>query len=86
MDTPFPNDGTRHLDQQVHAALARATASLSPASAALALLDWSAHLASSPSRQIELAAPALRHAEEFARYVRESGFAGALRPCKDLRR
>lgn len=76
MDTPFPNDGTQHLDQQVHAALARATASLSPASATLAFLDWSAHLASSPGRQIELAALALRHAEEFARYVRESGFAG----------
>ncbi|PZQ10458.1 MAG: poly-beta-hydroxybutyrate polymerase [Rhodanobacter denitrificans] len=80
-DTIFPQDGTRRLDQQAHAALARATASLSPASAALAFLDWSAHLASSPGRQVELFALALHHAEEFARYVRESALAGGARCC-----
>lgn len=80
IDTIFPHDGTRRLDRQLHAALARATASLSPASTALAFLDWSAHLMSSPGRQVELLELALTHAEEFARYVRESA-AGGARCC-----
>lgn len=77
MDTTSPLAGTQRLDRFVHAALARATASLSPASAALALLDWSAHLATSPGRQLELAELALRQAEAFAAYALASGEASA---------
>ena len=64
------------LDQQVHAALARATSSLSPAALMLAAADWSAHLAGSPGKQMELGRLALRQAEQLAGYLRECVLAG----------
>jgi len=64
------------LDVKVHAALARATASLSPASALLAGLDWGAHLAVSPGKQMELALLAFQQAEQLSGYLRECLLAG----------
>lgn len=72
-DTPLPLAATARIDQQVHAAMARATASLSPASVALAFLDWAAHLTSSPGRQIELGVLAAQQAAAFARYLAAGG-------------
>lgn len=65
----IPSVDPARLDQHVRAMLARATASLSPASAALAILDWWMHLASSPGKQMDLAALAARQAGAFARYL-----------------
>ncbi|WNL44155.1 alpha/beta fold hydrolase [Dyella sp. BiH032] len=48
------------LDQRVHAGLARATFSVSPASLTLAWADWAMHLLGSPGKRMELA----RHAGE----------------------
>ena len=59
------------LDTQARAAIARATASLSPASGLLAWLDWSAHLACSPGRQLELARLTLRQAKQLSDYLGE---------------
>ncbi len=72
------------IDPQFHAAVARATASLSPTSIALPLLDWALHLASSPGKQLDLAGQAVAQAGQLARYTREALFAApgtGLRPC-----
>lgn len=42
------------LDRLLHAAQARFTGSLSPASLILAFMDWSLHLANAPARRLEL--------------------------------
>ncbi len=56
--------------------MARASASLSPASGLLAWLDWLAHLAVSPGKQMELGRLALRQAEQLSNYPRECLLAG----------
>ena len=70
MSTDAPDSAAIRLDQQVHAALARATSSLSPMALMLALADWSAHLAASPGKQMGLARLALQQAEQLAAYLR----------------
>ena len=60
------------VDQKFHAALARATASLSPASCLLAVLDWALHLAVSPGKQFDLQRLALSELGEWNRYLRDS--------------
>jgi polyhydroxyalkanoate synthase len=72
-DTPSP---AQHLDQQAHAAIARATGALSPTSALLAYLDWAMHLAASPGKRGELAMLAMNNALHVARYASQA----ALRP------
>jgi polyhydroxyalkanoate synthase len=62
----------RRLDQKFHAALARTTASLSPASCLLAFLDWALHLAASPGRQFELLRLARSEMGAWNRYLRDS--------------
>jgi hypothetical protein len=44
------------LDRAAHAALARLSTGLSPASASLAMLDWAQHLAIAPGKWIDLMA------------------------------
>ncbi|MBR0774475.1 polyhydroxyalkanoic acid synthase [Bradyrhizobium diazoefficiens] len=51
---PYP------LDRGFHAALARFTGGISPVALSLAWLDWSAHLAAAPQRQMEIARNVLR--------------------------
>jgi len=55
------------LDRLVHAGEGRASLGLSPLAPALAILDWSAHLANAPFRRLELAGSALA---QWARFVR----------------
>ena len=62
---------TAQLDTLAHAALARSTGALSPASALLAWQDWSAHLAASPGKQIALAQLAATQAGALARFYRD---------------
>lgn len=73
---PAPLAATARLDVQVHTALARASASLPPASTLLAGLNWAAHLAMSPGRQMELGRLALRQAEQLSNYLRDCPLAG----------
>ncbi len=62
---------TAQLDTLAHAALARSTGALSPASALLAWQDWSAHLAASPGKQIALAQLAATQAGALAQFYRD---------------
>jgi polyhydroxyalkanoate synthase len=57
------------LDRAVGAALARMTGGLSPGSIAAAFGDWSAHLALSPGKRLELAAHLIRGAISFSHYA-----------------
>ncbi|MDE2370648.1 MAG: alpha/beta fold hydrolase [Burkholderiales bacterium] len=57
------------LDPAVHAALARASGSLSSASALLGGVDWAVHLAASPGKQLDLWRLACEQAGELAGYA-----------------
>jgi len=57
------------IDQLAHAAMARWTGGISPASLALAFADWQLHLAASPGKRLELALKALGDGWRFARMV-----------------
>jgi len=53
------------LDRSLHASAARVTGGLSPAALIGAYLDWAAHLAFSPGRQVHLVEKAMRKATRF---------------------
>ena len=61
--------GAEAIDQLFHAAIARWTGGLSPASLALAFADWQLHLAASPGKGLQLALNALGDGSRFARMV-----------------
>ncbi|MFT3761330.1 MAG: alpha/beta fold hydrolase [Pseudoxanthomonas sp.] len=73
---PSPPQGPDPLDTRMRAALADATASMSPQSLLLAWSDWASHLSVSPGKQSELAALALEQAAQLAGYLRECLMAG----------
>jgi polyhydroxyalkanoate synthase len=56
-------------DRSLHAAMARFTAGLSPASLAEAYLDWATHLAYAPGKRMQLVDKAIRKAVRFANYA-----------------
>ena len=64
------------IDPAVRAALARATSSLSIASALLAVTDWAIHLLASPGKRMDLMRLALGQAEQLSRYALECASAG----------
>jgi polyhydroxyalkanoate synthase subunit PhaC len=57
------------LDRALHAVAARLTGGLSPAAVSLAFADWLLHLATSPGKQMALAADALQTVSRFAQQV-----------------
>ncbi len=63
------------IDRLIHAAMGRATGSLSPASLALAYIDWAVHLAESPGKWQRVAEKAVRKSARFSIY--------AARACSD---
>lgn len=68
--TPFAPPPERNpLDRRVHAAIARATASVSPIALLLATVDWAGHLAISPGKRLELADLGLEQARRLLRYA-----------------
>ncbi|SDR93168.1 PHA/PHB synthase family protein [Pseudomonas oryzae] len=71
------------LDLKVHAAIARATSSLSPTALLLAMLDWSSHLAGSPGKQLELLNLALEQMGRMSRYASEVAFASPDCPAHE---
>ncbi|MFT3755303.1 MAG: alpha/beta fold hydrolase [Pseudoxanthomonas sp.] len=73
---PSPPQGPDPLDTRLRAALAGASASLSPQSLLLAWLDWATHLAVSPGKQSELSALALEQAAQLSAYLRQCLLAG----------
>jgi polyhydroxyalkanoate synthase len=57
------------IDRVAHAALARLTSGLSPMALAGAVLDWAAHLASSPGKQLQLVHKGARKAARLNEYL-----------------
>ena len=68
--TPFAPPPERNaLDARVHAAIARATSSVSPIALLLATVDWAGHLAMSPGKRMELADFGLEQGRRLLRYA-----------------
>ena len=63
---PLPASEPYPLDRAFHAMLARFTGGISPLALSLAWLDWSAHLAAAPQRQMEISRNILRDAGRLA--------------------
>lgn len=66
-----PTRSENPLDLKVHAAMARATSSVSPMSVLLALFDWAGHLAGSPGKQFELVNLAFEQGRRLCKYACE---------------
>ena len=66
----FETPQQQALDLQASAALAHVTGALSPAAGQLAGLDWAAHLALAPGKQMALAGLAQRQMLQLADYAR----------------
>ncbi|WP_454685406.1 PHA/PHB synthase family protein [Ancylobacter moscoviensis] len=79
-ETPLGTEGFRAIDRMSNALLAQATSGFSPASLALAFLDWSLHLASAPGKQAELTAKAARKATKLGTHLLSATQDGAP-PC-----
>ena len=70
------------VDRSVHAATARFTAGLSPMALIGAYMDWAAHLAFSPGKQMRLAEKAVKKATRLANYVGRSALQRqGVEPC-----
>ncbi|MGC3872123.1 PHA/PHB synthase family protein [Halomonas sp. GXIMD04776] len=67
--TDAPTDPLTRWNQQTHAAIARLTAGISPASLLQAYSDWWMHLALSPGKQAALALEAQQSVFQFAGYL-----------------
>jgi polyhydroxyalkanoate synthase len=72
--TEAPEPPAVHLDHLAHAALARLTNGLSPASVIAAWQDWALHLAQSPSKQLQLAEKAWRKWNRLLLYASQAAF------------
>ncbi|MGC8213165.1 alpha/beta fold hydrolase [Ralstonia pseudosolanacearum] len=66
------------IDIPLHAAMARASMSLSHASMLLAWLDWALHIAISPGKRLELLRLALTQAEALSHYGQDCAVSGPL--------
>jgi len=69
------------IDRSLHAAMARFTAGLSPASLAEAYFDWATHLAYAPGKRLQLVDKAVRKSIRFANYVSRYALTGG--ECED---
>jgi len=64
----LPAQDEDHLaDRAFHAAVARLTGGISPVALSLAFIDWTAHLAAAPQRQLEIAREAMSNAGRLLR-------------------
>ena len=69
------------MDRMREAMTARMTGGLSPAALALALYDWSIHLASAPGKRLELVDKALRKSQRLASYLASASTEPDTPPC-----
>jgi len=58
------------FDRALHAMVAGLTGGISPVALSLAYIDWAAHLAAAPQRQLAFAQDALRSTNEFFELMR----------------
>ncbi|TLF47410.1 alpha/beta fold hydrolase [Halomonas urmiana] len=79
-----PNPGlysTHALDRAFKANLARMTAGITPAGVVSVYVEWLAHLALSPGKQVELGEKALRKSLRLGHYVSRVASDPAASPC-----
>ena len=77
--TPAPSPSAADkIDIPLHAAMARASMSLSHASMLMAWLDWALHIAISPGKRLELLRLALTQAEALFHYGENCAASGPL--------
>jgi len=69
------------MDRMREALTAQVTAGISPASLALAMMDWSIHLASAPGKRLDLAVKATRKALRLANYLAYAPAHPEQEPC-----
>ncbi|HZW21073.1 PHA/PHB synthase family protein [Noviherbaspirillum sp.] len=69
------------IDRLIHAAMGRVTGSISPASLALAWMDWGLHLAQSPGKWQRLAEKAVRKSARFSIYAARAYTDRHVEPC-----
>jgi polyhydroxyalkanoate synthase len=70
------------IDRMTNIALGQLSGGVSPASLAMAYLDWTVHLAaSSPGKQFQLGAKATRKAMRLGSYALSSAVTGNAEPC-----
>jgi len=75
------SDALENIDRMTNIALGQMSGGISPASLAMAYLDWTVHLASSPGKQFQLGAKALRKAMRLGAYALSSAVTGNAEPC-----
>ncbi|HRD91234.1 MAG TPA: alpha/beta fold hydrolase, partial [Accumulibacter sp.] len=75
------SDALENIDRMTNIALGQMSGGISPASLAMAYLDWTVHLASSPGKQFQLGAKALRKAMRLGAYALSSAATGNAEPC-----
>ena len=72
----------QNLDRMLHAAMARATSGLSPASLIAAYMDWFAHLSMSPGKRQRLLEKAVRKYNRLLIYAQSAaGLGNKCTPC-----
>ena len=75
------SDALEDIDRMTNIALGQFSGGVSPASLAMAYLDWTVHLAASPGKQFQLAAKAVRKAMRLSAYALSSAITGNAQPC-----
>ncbi len=75
---------TEAIDQAFRAAISKLTGGLSPTTFATAWTDWAMQLATSPGRQWELAADAMRRAGDTLQFAQRAASGEALPPSEGL--
>lgn len=73
------------FDFLYHAWLGRFTASISPASYVLSIIDWLTHFRNSPAKQVDLVRKALKKAMQFAVYTTNLSAQKDCQPCVELK-
>ena len=76
-----PSEGYRAIDRMREALSAEATGGLSPGTLALALFDWSIHLASAPGKRMELIDKAARKMSRVLAYMAAASTQADTPPC-----
>jgi polyhydroxyalkanoate synthase len=75
------NEAFRSINRLREAVIAKATGGLSPAALALALFDWSIHLAAAPGKQMELIDKAARKTSRLLAYMALASARPDTPPC-----
>jgi hypothetical protein len=75
------SDALENIDRMTNIALGQLSGGISPASLAMAYLDWTVHLAASPGKQFQLGAKAARKAMRLGAYALSSAVTGNAEPC-----